>query len=256
LEGLQLGTIEASITPAELYVGVDPRFQIPAVPALFDTMQDARDTLDDPKVREHLLNLAAGKGIVGFALLVYGPQTINTRELVEDLDDLAGKRIRVLASETETGAVEALGAAAVPMPLNEVSAALQQGAIDGLSTVIDVFVALKTHDTAPYILDTRLWYLNSIASVSKAWLDSLPPDLQEAVKQTGVDLEDEMFQWQLEQDEANRATWKEQGGTITPLSDEDREEAEAAVAQVTEAFLERHPELRETYDLLANAGQD
>ena len=116
--------------------------------------------------------------------------------------------------------------------------------------VIDVFVALKTHDTAPYILDTRLWYLNSIASVSKAWLDSLPPDLQEAVKQTGVDLEDEMFQWQLEQDEANRATWKEQGGTITPLSDEDREEAEAAVAQVTEAFLERHPELRETYDLL------
>jgi len=114
--------------------------------------------LDDPEMREHLLNLAADKDIVGFALLVYGPQTINTRALVEDLDDLAGKRIRVLASETETGAVEALDAAAVPMPLNEVSA-LQQGAIDGLSTVIDVFVALKTHDTAPYIMDTRLWYL-------------------------------------------------------------------------------------------------
>ncbi|WP_137388508.1 TRAP transporter substrate-binding protein [Rhodoligotrophos defluvii] len=254
MEGMQLGTIEATITPFEFYVGVDPRFQVPAVPGLFDSMQDARTKLDDPKVREHLLNLAADKGIVGISIAVYGPQMIATRNKVNTLADLSGQRIRVLASETEIGTINALGASAVPMPLNEVSAALQQGAIDGVSTVLDVFVSLRTNEVAPNVTKTELWYLVSLASVSKAWLDSLPEDLQKIVIETGKDIEHPMFERQLERDKANKETWTKNGGTFTELNEADRTKANEAAAGVAKAFLDAHPEMKETYDLINNAG--
>ncbi len=254
MEGLQLGTIEATITPAEFYVGVDPRFQVPAVPGLFDSMEDARAKLDDPKVRERLLGMAKDKGIVGISVIVYGPQMITTRGELKNLGDLSGRRIRVLASETEIGTINALGASAVPMPLNEVSAAIQQGAIDGVSTVLDVFVALKLNDVAPHTLNTGLWYLIPIASVSKAWLDSLPEDLQKAVIETGKDIEQPMFERQLERMKENTDKWTSGGGTIVELSDEERQKAEAAAAGVAKKFLSDHPEMQDTYDLIKNAG--
>ncbi len=217
MEGLQLGTIEATITPSEFYVGVDPRFQVPAVPGLFDSMDDARAKLDDPKVREELLGMATSKGITGISVLVYGPQMIDTRDDVKTLADLSGKRIRVLASETEIGTINALGASAIPMPLNEVSAALQQGAIDGVSTVLDVFVALGTADVAPHVTKTELWYLIPIASVSTAWLQSLPQDLQHAVIETGKAPDQPMFTRELDRLKEHCETSTAAAGPITQL---------------------------------------
>lgn len=256
MEGLQLGTIEGTITPAEFYVGVDPRLQIPAIPGLFDSWEDAHAKLSDPQVRDYILTLPVDEGIVGISLIIYGPQTIATRTPVGDLDDLSGQRLRVLASETEIGTIEAIGAAAVPMPLNEVQAALQQGVIDGVSTGLDIFISLNTHEVAPNLTPTELWYLVSMASVSKAWLDSLPGDLQEIVIQAGEDLEQEMFEYQVARDEENVVTWQERGGMITPLPEDDQRTAEEAAARVAEQFIEQNPEMQEGYELIQNSSSD
>lgn len=253
LEGLQLGTVEGTISPSELYAGVDSRFQVPAIPHLFSSMQDARNRLDDPKVRDYLLNIATDKGIKGITVLVYGPQMLNTRKEVTSLDDLAGQRIRVLASETEIGTVNALGASAVPMPLTEVSASLQQGVIDGYSTVLDVFNSLGTSSVAPYVAKTELWYLISVGSVSTVWFESLPADLQKLVLDTAKDLEQPMFERQLERMEANAADWREAGGTIHELSDADMKTARNAADQVAEDFVADHPEMSELYDRIQAA---
>lgn len=256
MQGMQLGTIEGTITPAEFYVGVDPRLQIPAIPGLFSSWEDAYAKLRDPEVRDYILNLPVDEGIVGISLIIYGPQTIATRNPVNDLDDLSGVRLRVLASETEVGTIEAIGAAAVPMPLNEVQAALQQGVIDGVSTGLDIFISLNTHEVAPNLTPTELWYLVSMASVSKAWLDSLPEDLQEIVVQAGEDLEEEMFEYQVARDEENVVTWQERGGTIMPLPEDDQRRAEEEAARVAEEFIEENPEMQEGYELIQNSSSD
>lgn len=251
MEGMQLGTIEATITPAEFYVGVDPRMQVPAIPGLFTSMEDARAKLD--ATRDQLLSITEDKGIVGISALVYGPQMVATRNEVNEMSDLDNQRIRVLASDTEIGTINALGASAVPMPLNEVSAALQQGAIDGVSTVLDVFVAFQTVEVAPNVVETELWYLIPIASVSKAWLDTLPDDLREAVIQTGKDIEQPMFERQLERDKENRETWTSSGGKFTQLGEEEQQQAIEAAAGVAESFLEAHPEMTELYNTIKEA---
>src|SRR5690606_19337582 len=63
LEGMQLGSIESTITPFEFYVGIDPRFQIAAIPGLFTDMQSTRAKLDNEQVRSTLLSIGEDKGI-------------------------------------------------------------------------------------------------------------------------------------------------------------------------------------------------
>lgn len=253
LEGMQLGSIESTITPFEFYVGIDPRFQIAAIPGLFTTMQEARTKLDNEQVRSTVLSIGEDKGIVGIGAVVYGPQVVVSRKPTAKLADFAHQKIRVLASETETGVISALGASPTPMPLNEVPAALQQGTIDGASTVLDVFVALRTYEVAPNAVDTSLWWTVSLASVSKVWFESLPEDLRKAVLDTAKDVEARMFTRQLERQSENEKRWRDAGGTLVVLPEDEQAKALELADKVAENFLAKNPALNEMYTMIKEA---
>src|SRR5262245_27274556 len=141
VEGLRLGTIEAAIGPSELFFGADPRFQVLALAGLFKDNEHARKALDVPEFRKAIVDFTDPRGIVTIGLNVYDQQLFTFKAPVTKLADFSGKRVRVLASEGEQASVVALGASAVPMSLPEVLPAVQQGTIDGASSVIGAFVA-------------------------------------------------------------------------------------------------------------------
>src|SRR6266478_5125248 len=64
IDGLQLGTIEAYIGPADFYVGVDPRFGVFSAPILFRDNDHASATVLDPELNEYILGLGVAKGFV------------------------------------------------------------------------------------------------------------------------------------------------------------------------------------------------
>ena len=197
-EGLRLGTIEAAIGPVELFVGADPRFQ---VPALVRPLQEPgalapcgrRAGLPQGDLRHRGARAASS----GSACIAYDMQSFVFKAPVAKVADFAGKRIRVLASEGEQSAIAALGGSAVPMSLPEVLPALQQGTIDGVNSVLGVFVAFRYYDAAPNLVDTALWPILSAALVSKVWFDRLPPDLKKTVLETGPKIEPELAKWQM-----------------------------------------------------------
>ena len=251
LEGLQLGTIEANISPFEFYAGIDPAFQVPATPGLFSSMEHARERMADPEVREALFTLGVPRGIRGIGAPVYGPTMYASRFPINSMSDFDGRRMRVLASFTEIETTNALGASGVPMPLNEVPAALQQGAIDGAASMIDVFLALRVHQTAPYLVPTELWYITSFATVSEVWFDGLPADIQEAIMEVAAEADAVIFEDQLERIGNNVTLWTEAGGTFAPLPEEDQARAVEMALEVGEAFLAQDPRFRELYDIIA-----
>ena len=186
-EGLRLGTIEAAIGPAELFVGADQRFQVPALAGLYKSREHLRRVIDVPAFRKAIFDVAAARGTVGLSLHAYDMQSFVFKAPVARLADFSGKRIRVLASEGEQASVVAMGGSSVPMSLPEVLPALQQGTIDGVNSVLGVFVAFRYHDAAPNLVDTALWPILPVALVSKVFFDRLPPDLQKTVLETGIE---------------------------------------------------------------------
>ena len=167
------------------------------------------------------------------------------------LADFAGKRTRVLASEGEQASVAALGAAPVPMSLPEVLPALQQGTIDGVNSVIGVFVRVPLSTTPRRTCSTpACGHLIPIALVSKVWFDKLPADLQKAIVDTGRKLEPDMHQWQIKRIADDRKAWADRGGKIVKLSPAEQAEAEKRVDAAVQAVLAKNPPSKELYDKL------
>jgi TRAP-type C4-dicarboxylate transport system substrate-binding protein len=246
-EGIRLGTIEAAIGPAELFVGADPRFQGLAMAGLFKNFEHARRTIDLPAVKKAIFDVAAERNLVGIYAGVYDMQGFVSKAPIAKLADFSGRRIRVLASEGEQAQVRALGASAVPMSLPEVLPALQQGTIDGVSSVMGVFVAFKYYDAAPHFLDSHLWALAPIALVSKAWHSRLPPDLQKAVIDVGAAIGPEVNKWQTERITADHAAWQKAGGKRAALSAAEQAEAEKRVTAAIQPVLDKSAPLKEFY---------
>lgn len=249
-EGVRLGTIEAASGPAELFVGADQRFQILAMAGLFKNNDHARRVFDVPAFRKIWGDFTATRGMINIGLTVYDHQLIALKAPASTIKDLSGRRLRVLASASEQASIAALGAAPVPMSLPEVLPALQQGAVDGVSSVLGVFVAFRYYDAAPHVLDTGLWYLMPIKVVSKVWFDRLPADLQKAIVETGAKLEAENYKWQVARIAEDRKTWMDKGGRFTKLSADEQQEAEKRVLAAVQSVLAKNASLKSLYDQL------
>jgi len=250
MEGIRLGTIEAITAPAEFYVAVDPRYQAIAMTGIWGPNEHAIKVLNLPETRATIAALGEGRGYVTASLIPYDTQLIGSKTPITKLADFAGKRIRVLASEAEQAQVKALGAATVPMPLQEVLPALQQGTIDGVNAVMTVFTAFRYYDSAPNILETRLWSPISTAVVSKAFLDKLPPDLQKTVLDTAVKIEPQINQWQVARLAADREVWTKNNGKFLKLSDAEQAEAQKRVAEAIQPMFAKDAAMKTFYDKL------
>src|SRR5262245_281769 len=249
-EGLRLGTIEAAIGPPELFVGADQRYQVPALSGLYKSREHLRHVVNNPDFRKLVFDIGATRGVVGLSVNAYDMQSFVFKTPASKIADFSGKRFRVLATEGEQTAVTALGGSAVPMSLPEVLPALQQGTIDGVNSVLGVFVAFRYHDAAPNLLDTALWPIISLGLVSKVWFDRLPADLKKAVLDTGPKIEPELAKWQVTRIESDTKDSHEKGGKITKLSPSDQEEAIRRVSGAAQAVVAKSAPLKDLYDKL------
>lgn len=251
IEGVQLGTIESWIGPPEFLVGVDARFQVLTAPYLFDGFDHAHRVVNDREFRDKFLVLAEGKGIRGVSLLVYGPASFVARTPVRTPDDLRGKKIRVLATPIESAMMAQVGATGVPMTLGEVLPALQQGALDGVQSALTVFTTFKYYDVAKYHTNTDHYFITSMGTVSKKWLEGLPADVQKIVLEEGLAVQAELLDWTKNFYQTGVKTWKEKtrDGWVE-LSPDQRSAFRAKLGGVDAAVADKVPGIKEWLDLL------
>jgi TRAP-type C4-dicarboxylate transport system substrate-binding protein len=221
IDGLQLGTIEAYIGPADFYVGVDPRLGVLSTPILFKNNDHASATVLDPALNEDLLRLAEPKGLIGLGTFGLGSSNYAAKSPILRLADFSGKKLRVNATAMEREKMRRLGATAVPMPLNEVLPSLQRGVIDGTMSGTSVFVSMKFNDVVRTITITNDTMLVSYAVASKVWLDKLPADLRKIVVDVGRETQVRTNKWEQEFTKTLDAQWKQMGGELHPLPADD-----------------------------------
>ena len=94
IEGVQLGTIECVLFPADFFVGLDPRYGVFSIPAMFRDMKHAANTIADPAVNKPLLDLAESKGLVGVTAFVYSAADYLGKTPIRHLSDFKGMKFR------------------------------------------------------------------------------------------------------------------------------------------------------------------
>jgi TRAP-type transport system periplasmic protein len=109
------------------------------------------------------------------------PLVIHMRTPAASLEDLKGKKIRS-ANQTEGTVLKALGMEPASIPINQVSDAINRGAVDGATAGLDVAVdfGISRFATNHYMLS--LGIVPIIIAMNKRKFDSLPEAAQNIIR--------------------------------------------------------------------------
>jgi TRAP-type C4-dicarboxylate transport system substrate-binding protein len=253
IEGVQLGNIQGYVGPVDFFVGVDPRFGVFSAPMLFKSDANAAATIHDPGVQKAMFDLAAPKRMVGIATLDLGASDYGAKKPIMSLSDFSGKKLRINGTELERQKMAKLGATGVGMPLSEVMPALDQGTIDGTISGLSVFVSFKMNDLLKTITVTNDTFIISIAVVSKPWLDTLPPDLQKVVLESGAAVQAKSQAWEVDFTKQLEKDWQGLGGTVHVLSDDDLAKIKVLLGPVGDEATKDQPAVHDMLQMVRAA---
>ena len=115
-----------------------------------------------------------------------GMRQLLTRDSIEDVGELAGKRFRITPAPAIRTFFEMLDAAPAPMPLTQVYDALANGQIDAIDMDFESIINFRYYEHAPNMMVTNHHMFGMVALVSgRVWAGLSPEDqaiVREAVQ--------------------------------------------------------------------------
>jgi TRAP-type C4-dicarboxylate transport system substrate-binding protein len=204
-------------------------------------------TIHDAELQKIILGMAEPKRMTGIATFTLGTAAYAAKNAMLRIDDFKGKKLRINGTALERAKMSRLGATGIAMPLSEVMPALSQGTIDGTISGLSVFVGFKMSNLVKVITVTNDTFLVSLAVVSQAWLDKLPPDLRKLVVDTGQAVQPKTQDWEVEFSKQLEADWKQLGGEVHTLSADDYARMKTALGDVGDEVTKDQPAV---HDLL------
>ena len=256
IEATQFGSIQGWVGPPEFLAGVDARYEALSAPNLFKDVAHANRAVLDKELNGAFLGLGGDKGLKGLALFVHGPSAFDMRKPIATIEDFKGTKIRVLAAQLQMEQIARLGGTPVPMALDQVLPALQQGAIDGVMSDLPVFSSLHFADAAKYVFESNQSMLMSIAVISKQWFDGLAPDLQAIVLNDGTKTARELQPWIVQFNADQHKLWQQQGGVIVTPNAAQKAAIAAKMATLSTDVLRDKPAVKAMVDIaIAAAGR-
>lgn len=250
IEGVQFGSIQGWMGPPEFLVGVDERFEALSAPGLFSSNEQVVKVMAEPPIRKMMYELGEPKGLTGVGFAPIGPSSILFRKPVKTLADMKGMKIRVLASPFQLELIRRMDASPIAMTLADVLPGLQQGTIDGTLTTMTIYTTMRYDGAGKYVLKNDQPYLNSLGVMSKKWMDSLPPDLQKVVRDSGAKVTAEIPPYVKEFFAEQIRIWGTRGGEIAELPRAEYDAMIKKVSSIGEDLSKSKPALNQTVKAL------
>lgn len=173
VEGVQLGTLDLTLTSTGPLPNFVPDVAILDIPFLFRDYAHARAVLDGP-IGQDLLTKFQAKGMVGLAWAENGFRHMtNSKRPVNVPDDLRGLKMRTMENPIHIEAYRQFGILPTPMAFTEVFTALQQGTVDGQENPLSVITAAKLDQVQKYLSLTGHVYSPAVFLMNKAQWDKL-----------------------------------------------------------------------------------
>jgi len=173
VEGVQLGTLDLTLTSTGPLPNFVPDVAIIDIPFLFRDYAHARAVLDGP-IGQELLAKFPAKGMVGLAWAENGFRHMtNSKRPVNVPEDLMGLKMRTMENPIHIEAYRQFGILPTPMAFTEVFTALQQGTVDGQENPLSVITAAKLDQVQKYLSLTGHVYSPAVFLMNKAQWDTL-----------------------------------------------------------------------------------
>ncbi|MBU3258767.1 TRAP transporter substrate-binding protein [Roseovarius pacificus] len=240
IEGLQIGTVEATIVSSGTLANFVPETGVFDIPFLFRDLGHARRVLDGPIGQDILAKFDD----VGLHALAWGEQGFrhitNNRNQIQGPADVQGLKLRTMENPVHLAAFEAMGAAPTPMAWPEVISSLQQGVIDGQENPLSVIVSVKLNEVQEYLTLSGHVYSPAMLLVSKPFWEGLNDDQKASLEKAATEAVTAMRAYVDDVETSGVETLKERGMKVGELSAEQKAEFQAAIQSAYEGYYETY----------------
>lgn len=217
-EGLEIGSVDIVIESLGSLERYTDLAAIEGLPFLYEDAEHFFEVWDGELADQILGAVREDSGFLLIGDLYRGGRQLNSTRLVENLDDLAGLKLRVPNQQTYIATWQALGAAPTPMALNEVFSALEQGAIEGQENPIDVARFSSFFEVAPYIAETNHLFGNFHFQLWGDSFDALPAEVQAILLEAADEVSADYRATSIAEAEDNKAFLEAEGVTFSSIN--------------------------------------
>jgi len=241
LEAAVAGTIDLCGSSGVLFPLVTgrPALNAPQLPFLVKDY-DHFTKLATGAAGQALLDDLAPAGLVGLQLTDIGQRNfLSVAKPVRKVADFAGLKTRIVPVPLHKSIWEAVGTAPIGLPYGEVYGALQTKVIDAVEINVSSMLGENLWEVGKFMTLTGHYPWHNVIAINKAKFDSLPKDIQDAIKQAGRDSVAPTLAYTRDQDLNAREDLKKKGVQFFEI--EDLAEMKRKMAPLIDQYAKQSP---------------
>ena len=236
LESCKEGDIPFVVQNTAPQVTFMPDVAVFDMPAVFETIDEVREHVDNPDFLSMMQQVYGDAGYVLFGYADQGFRVMTTNRNVQSISDFKGQKIRTMENSYHMAYWKALGASPTPMTFSEVYIGLQQGTIDAQENPYEVIVSNKLYEQQDYVVETNhLPHLISLI-VSDEFFEGLTGEQQEIIREAAETAKEYAREQSDERIASRIQTIEESGTQIISLNDEMHEQIRELCKPVYESI--------------------
>lgn len=218
LEGLQLGSVDITLTTAAVLSSFLPKTQVIELPFMFRDREHVYKVVDGPLAKEIYAGDEQKKMKVidtwenGFRNI-----TNNVRP-IEKPDDMKGIKIRVMENKMYIDMFKALGANPTPMARGELFSGLQTKVVDAQENPMGQIYTSRFYEVQKYLTLSGHTYSPEVVVFSLATWKKLPVKYQEAIIKASAEAKQFNRALSAQMDKEYVIKSSEKGMTVTTLT--------------------------------------
>lgn len=240
IEGVQIGTVEATIVSSGTLSNFVPETGVFDIPFLFRDLGHARHVLDGP-IGQDILAKFESAGLVALAWGEQGFRHItNNRNSIAEPADIAGLKLRTMENPIHITAFQTLGAAPTPMAWPEVIGALEQGTIDGQENPLSVITSAKLAEVQKYLTVSGHVYSPAMLLVSQDLWNGMSDEDKASFKEAAAEAVVAMRGFVDNAESSGVDQLKAAGMDVGLLSNEQKAAFQEALAPAYEQFYKTY----------------
>lgn len=236
VQQIQYGGIDFARMSISTLADIAPSLHILEMPYLYRDSAHMWKVLDG-EIGDQLMESMGNTDLVPLSWYDAGTRSFYfTDGPKETLEDLQGKKIRVPESALMIDMVTALGAVPVPLAFDKVYSALETGQIDGAENNWPSYDSMGHDEVAPYYMVDEHMRIPELQLMARSTWDILPEEYQKVIVECArLSANYERSVWK-ERVDISRKRVIENGCQVFPLSDEEKQKFQTAVAPVYEKY--------------------
>lgn len=239
-EGVQLGTLEATVAPAAFLGGFNPMVSVLDIPFLLPDDDEAAQKIRGGAFGEALCETFSTRGVHCVTLWPNGKKHFTSNRPLADIDAFAGQKFRVMDSNILIEQFNALGASAIALPFGELYTALQTGVIDAQENPMDTIQRMKYYEVQKHLVVSDHGAMEDVVLFNPTFWNSLPEEHRTVITEAFEEVVPELIAHKAAAVTAALEEIKASGIDIREMDAEEKEAFRAKMYPATRAaFLAR-----------------